>query len=100
MRFLLKLWKRILHKGETIGAPTLLHYDMDLVLRTVRDLFTADTQRLIVDNPRDYERILDFVDTVMPRMQPRIELYEEAEAIFDRFSIEAQISKALERRCG
>ena len=40
---------------------------MDLVLRTVRDLFTADTQRLVVDNPRDYQRILDFVDTVMPR---------------------------------
>ena len=71
---------------------------MDLVLRTVRDLFTADTQRSIVDNPRDFQRIIDFVDTVMPRMKPRVELYEEPEPLFDRFGIESQITKALERK--
>ena len=98
IRFLVKLWNRILQKSEQAGAPALLHYDMDLVLRTVRDLFTADTQRLVVDNPRDHQRILDFVDTVMPRMQPRVELYEEPEPIFDRFGIEPQITKALERK--
>jgi len=98
MRFLIKLWNRISRKAEQVGAPALLHYDMDLVLRTVRDLFTADTQRLIVDNGRDHQRILDFVDTVMPRLQPRVELYEEAEPVFDRFGIEPQIAKALERK--
>jgi ribonuclease G len=98
IRFLLKLWKRIVAKSEQMGAAALVHYDMDLVLRTVRDLFTADTQRLLVDNPRDHQRIVDFVDTVMPRMQPRVELYEEAEPIFDRFGIEPQIAKALERK--
>ena len=59
----------ILRKSEQVGAPALLHYDMDLVLRTVRDLFTADTQRLLVDDARDHQRILDFVDTVMPRLE-------------------------------
>jgi len=98
IRFLLKLWKRIVAKSEQMGAAALVHYDMDLVLRTVRDLFTADTQRLVVDNPRDHQRILDFVDTVMPRMQPRVELYEDAEPLFDRLGIEPQITKALERK--
>jgi ribonuclease G len=98
IRFLLKLWKRIVAKSEQMGAAALVHYDMDLVLRTVRDLFTADTQRLIVDNPRDHQRVIDFVDTVMPRMQPRVELYEDPEPIFDRFGIEPQIAKALERK--
>ncbi len=98
IRFLLKLWKRIVAKSEQMGGAALVHYDMDLVLRTVRDLFTADTHRLIVDNPRDHQRIIDFVDTVMPRMQPRVELYDEAEPIFDRFGIEPQIAKALERK--
>ena len=97
-RFLLKLWDRILHKSDRAGAPTLLHYDMDLVLRTVRDLFTADTHRLVVDNPRDYQRILDFLDTVMPRLKPRVELYEDSEPIGDRFGIDSQIAKALERK--
>jgi len=98
IRFLLKLWNRIVRKAEQGGAPTLLHYDMDLVLRTVRDLFTAETHRLVVDNARDHQRILEFVDTVMPRLTPRIELYEEPEPIFDRFGIETQIAKALERK--
>ena len=98
IRFLQKLWTRILRKSEQVGAPALLHYDMDLALRTVRDLFTAETQRLIVDNPRDHQRILEFVDTVMPRLTSRIELYDEPEPIFDRFAIEPQITKALERR--
>jgi len=98
IRFLLKLWNRVLRKSEQGGAPVLLHYDMDLTLRTVRDLFTTDTERLLVDSPRDFQRVLDFVDTVMPRMKSRVELYEEAEPIFDRFRIEPQIAKALERK--
>ena len=98
IRFLLKLWARILRKSEQSGAPVLLHYDMDLTLRTVRDLFTTDTERLLVDNARDFQRVLDFVDTVMPRMKTRVELYEQAEPIFDRFRIEPQIAKALERK--
>ena len=98
IRFLLKLWSRILHKSEQVGAPALLHYDMDLVLRTVRDLFTTDTQRLVVDSQRDYQRILDFLDTVMPRLKSKVELYEELEPIGDHFGIESQITKALERK--
>ncbi len=98
IRFLLKLWNRIVHKSEQAGAPALLHYDMDLALRTVRDLFTADTHRLVVDNARDHQRILDFVDTVMPRLKSRVELYDEAEPLFDRFGIEVQIAKALDRK--
>jgi ribonuclease G len=98
IRFLLKLWSRIMRKSEQGGAPVLLHYDMDLTLRTVRDLFTTDTERLLVDHPRDFQRVVDFVDTVMPRMKSRVELYEEAEPIFDRFRIEPQIAKALERK--
>ena len=98
IRFLVKLWNRIGRKSEQVGAPALLHYDMDLVLRTVRDLFTAETQRLVVDNARDHQRILDFVDTVMPRMKDRVELHEEPEPLFDRYGIEPQIAKALERK--
>ena len=98
IRFLLKLWDRIEQKSDRVGAPALLHYDMDLVLRTVRDLFTADTQRLVVDTLRDYQRILEFLDTVMPRLKSRVELYDDPEPIGDRFGIDSQITKALERK--
>ncbi len=98
IRFLLKMWDRVVRKSQQAGGAALLHYDLDLVLRTVRDLFTADTQRLIVDNPRDHQRILDFVETVMPRLKGRIELFEGPEPIFDHFGIESQIAKTLDRQ--
>ena len=54
--------------------------------------------RVVVDNRRDYQRILDFIDEVMPRWRPRVELYDLVEPIFERYGIEAQIAKALERK--
>lgn len=98
IRFLVRLWNRVVTKADITGAPALLHYDMDLVLRTVRDLFTTETQRLVVDNRRDFARIEEFVETVMPRLKARIELHEEAEPLFDKFGVEAQINRALERK--
>lgn len=99
IRFLVKLWGRVLQKSDRAPAPTLLHYDMDLVLRIARDLFTVDTRRLLVDDQADYERISDFVETVMPRLKPRIQHYSESQPIFERFGIEPQITKALDRKC-
>jgi ribonuclease G len=98
VRFLMKLWRRILEKSEHAGSSALLHYDMDLVLRTVRDLFAADTRRLIVDDPAEYERINDFLDTVTPKLRSRVQLYDDSQPIFERFGIEPQIGKALDRK--
>lgn len=98
VRFLQKLWRRILQKSEQAGASALLHYDMDLVLRTVRDLFTADTRRLVIDDAADHERINDFLETVTPRLRTRVQLYDDAQPIFERFGIEPQIGKALDRK--
>jgi ribonuclease G len=97
IRFLTRLWSRISTRAESVGAPSLLHYDMDLILRVIRDLFSADVQRVLVDNPRDHQRIVSFIETVLPRLVPRVSLYEGSEPIFDRFNLEAQISRALNR---
>ncbi len=98
LRFLTRLWSRISKKAESVGAPALLHYDMDLILRVIRDLVTPEVHRVLVDNPRDYQRILSFIETVMPRMVARVSLYEGAEPIFDRFNLETQIARALDRQ--
>jgi ribonuclease G len=98
IRFLRKLWRKILQKSETVSPATLVHYDMDVVLRVVRDLFTAETRRVVVDDVHDYQRIHEFLDTVMPRLKSRVQLYEEPQPIFERFGIEPQINKALERK--
>ena len=98
LRLLRKLWTRLSRKAETLPAPAILHQELDVILRTMRDLSTSDVTRVVVDNRRDYQRILDFIDEVMPRWRPRVEHYDLAEPIFERYGIEAQIAKALERK--
>ncbi len=98
MRFLIKLWNRILKRSEDASAPCQLHYDMDLILRCIRDLFTSDVAKVIVDRAVDQQRILDFVDSFAPRLKTRIELHEGGEPLFDQYGIEPAISRALERR--
>jgi len=97
MRFLLKLWSGIAQKGESQSAPVLLHNDMDVILRIIRDLFTTDVQEVIIDSPPDFERVKEFVAAFLPRLTSRIKLHDRPEAIFDYYNIESQINKALDR---
>lgn len=98
MRFLIDLWNRILQRSENVSAPCQLHYDMDLTLRSIRDLFTPDVEQVLVDRREDQQRILEFVDSFAPALTPRIALHEGPEPLFDRYGIEQAISRALERR--
>jgi ribonuclease G len=98
VRFLTRLWERIQAQAAEHSVPALIHADMDLVLRTVRDHFTSDVARFVVDTKQDYERVREFVEAVMPRLASRVELHDGTEPLFDKFGIESQIAKALERR--
>jgi len=98
LRLLRRLWAQISRRRENLPTPSPLYADLDLILRTVRDLFTGDVARILVDNRRDYRRIADFVETAMPRLRSRVELYDSPEPIFERYGIESQISKAMERK--
>jgi len=98
MRFLIRLWNRILKRSENVSGPCQLHYDMDLVLRSIRDLFTPDVARVIVDSPQEHQRILEFVDSFAPRLRSRIELHCGPESLFDQYGVEPAINRALERR--
>jgi ribonuclease G len=98
MEFLIKLWNSILKKNQSAKAPSLLYNDLDLLLRTVRDLFTPEVDRLIVDNKSEYERLLKFVGAFMPDFTGKIELYDKREPIFDAYGLEAEIDRALQRK--
>lgn len=98
MKFLLKLWGGIAKKSESSSAPTLLHDDMDIILRIIRDLFNTDVQEVVVDTAQDYERSKEFIVAFLPRAAGRIKFYDRPEPIFDHYNIETQITKALDRR--
>jgi ribonuclease G len=98
MRFLIQLWNRTLKRSETAPAPSLLHGDMDLILRSIRDGFTTEIDKVLVDRPHDHQRILEFVDSFAPHLKSRVELHCDPRPLFDPYGIEPAVSRALERR--
>jgi ribonuclease G len=98
MTFLLKLWNTILKKKDRVPAPAVLHYDLDVTFRAIRDLFSAEVDRLVVDDPAEYERIQEFVGTYHPELRYQIDLHEAREPIFDFYGVEVEIQRALARR--
>ncbi len=96
--FLTKLWASILKKGERSGPAAVLYSDLDLALRAVRDLFSSDVDKLWCDDSGVSQRIVEFVQTYMPRLRSRLARYEHNEPIFDHFNLEEQIERALDRK--
>ena len=96
--FLTKTWESILKKAEKSSPPSILYTDLDVALRTVRDLFSSEVERLWCDDSATFGRIVQFVQTYMPRLRSRVQLYEGDEPIFDHFKIEPQLERALDRK--
>jgi ribonuclease G len=98
MAFLIKMWNEVVAKTENARCPSPIYNDLDLLLRTVRDIFTADVEKLIIDSRSEYERIKKFIAAYMPDFTGEIELYTGGEPIFDGYGIEIEIDRALERK--
>ncbi|HWE22750.1 MAG TPA: Rne/Rng family ribonuclease, partial [Myxococcales bacterium] len=98
IKFLLGLWNEVGKKRETLKAPALIHPDLDLVLRSVRDLFSDDVNKLVIDERAEYERVRAFVEQVAPELKDQVELYTGDEPIFDEYGIEQELQKAQNRK--
>jgi ribonuclease G len=98
MDFMLKVWQNIQKKSENSQVPGLLYQEPDIILRAVRDLFTQEVDKLIVDSQAEYEKILKFVETFMPSLKADVRLYEEPEPICDAYGIEMEVQRALGKK--
>lgn len=98
MGFLNNLWESIQQKYQTAPAPYLLHKEVAISLRAVRDLLLHEAEKLVIDSRSGYESILKFLDEFMPSLKDSVELYEGLEPIFDSFNLEADISRALKKK--
>ena len=96
LAYLVRLWERIRTRSERIRAPSLLHRDLDLGLRVVRDYFSSEFSVLWVDEEGTYERIVDFVDQVQPELLGRVKLGDST--LMDRFDIDDEIEAALKTK--
>jgi Rne/Rng family ribonuclease len=95
MNFLSNLWLDIRQKAEKRPAPVLLHHDLDIVQRLLRDQFTENFKAIWVDSEDVYESILRFVQRFQPALVTRIKLYTRPAPIFDAFNITPELEKAL-----
>ena len=98
MGFLTSLWLDIQKRDGNGPVPSLLHKELNVTLRAVRDLFTREVDKLVIDSKQGYEEILKFLDTFMPRLKVCVELYEDNEPIFDAYNLESDISRALKKK--
>jgi ribonuclease G len=93
--YLLGLWRRLRESAEMVAAPALVHQDLDLALRVVRDRLGPDFTVLWVVGEDTYARIVEFLDQVQPALLPRVKLDREERGLFERFGIENAIDAAL-----
>jgi Rne/Rng family ribonuclease len=95
LKFLSALWSEIRAKTERTKAPALLHRDLDLVQRILRDMLSPDFKSVRVDNEVEYERVLDFVSRCQPSLAGHVRLWNRETPLFEEFGIQAEIDKAL-----
>lgn len=94
---LTKLWKKIQNRAYHGPVPNLIHKDLELVQRILRDLFTEDIDNLIIDSRYEYEKILELMELTAPQLKGRVMLYEQGN-LFEKYGVDEEIEKLLKPR--
>ncbi|KJS17527.1 MAG: ribonuclease G [Peptococcaceae bacterium BRH_c4b] len=92
-----KLWRKIVQRAGHGPVPNLLHRDLELIQRLLRDVFTEDVNRLTIDSRYEYEKILDLLDITGSRLKFKVVL-DEREDIFRDYGIDLELEKSLKRK--
>jgi ribonuclease G len=97
--YLVKTWEGVAEKQKTVKrAPACLYEELDIVLKSARDLLTEDVGKIVIDDREEHQRLLAFVEAFMPERAKDIELYTGSEPVFDEFGIEDEIARCLSRK--
>jgi len=98
MESLLRLWGEIRTRAMEQPAPSLVYKEMDLAIRTIRDLFTPDIQEILIDNNDIFKQVRDFLGIIAPRQRNQVKLYKETRPIFSKHQVENQIETIFQNR--
>jgi Rne/Rng family ribonuclease len=96
LNFLVRLWEDMRAKSEKVSAPALVHAEMNLVQRLLRDQFSFEFAAIRVDDEMEYQRIVEFVDKIFPNLVHRVKLHTKETFIFDEYGITPEIDKLLQ----
>ncbi|KAF3981506.1 MAG: ribonuclease G [Methylococcales symbiont of Hymedesmia sp. n. MRB-2018] len=98
MTFLTKLWEAISKKTNEAEVKTLLHEDLSLSIRTLRDLYTDGIERIRVDSRETHQKLVEFAKIFLPDIVSVIEHYAGGCPVFDIYNVEDEITRALDRK--
>ncbi len=98
IEYLTSLWVEVCKRREKAKAPSLVYGDVDLVLRSARDLFTPEVDKLVIDDPGAYQKLCTFVAKFMPERRHDVVHWQGDEPIFDAYGIEEEITRALAKK--
>jgi ribonuclease G len=97
-RYLVRTWLEIRRSAEKMKAPAMAHRDLDLVQRLLRDQLSDDFSAIRVDSEEEYQRIVEFVNRIQPRMVKRVKLYTREAPILEAYNVQVEIDKAIKPR--
>lgn len=98
MRYLMRTWADIRKKVDRVKSPALVHRDLDLVQRILRDHLSDDFTAIRVDNDLEYARMVEFVNRVQPKLVKRVKLYTGDQPIFEKYGVQPEVDKAVKPR--
>ena len=98
LAYLLRLWKVIVRRIKKMPGPIDIYEESDMIIRTIRDIFTGDVDAIHIDEPAAYERAKEFLHVVMPRYANRLHLYEGKEPLFNKYKLDEEISRINQRQ--
>lgn len=97
LEFLRKLWSAVQLQCSKGKVKTLIHEDLPLPIRIMRDIVTSDVEQILVDSKQDYEKMKSFAESFLPDLAPKLAHYQKRRPIFDLHGVEDEIKKALAR---
>jgi ribonuclease E len=97
LAYLLRLWKVIVRRIKKTSGPVDIYEESDMIIRTIRDIFTGDVDTIYIDEPKAYERAKEFLHIVMPRYVNRLQLYEGREPLFHKYNLDEEITRINQR---
>jgi ribonuclease G len=96
--FLIRTWRQVQETARKVAAPALVQQDLTLLYKTIRDVFGSDVQKLVIDDPAEYEKANVLLERLSPKLKGRIHLYDGAQPIFDNFNLETEIERLTRRK--
>jgi ribonuclease G len=98
LNFLKRIWESIHEKAKTVRAPSILHQDLGIIFRVIRDLHSHNLKKIIVDDAFVYERVGEFLKDYLPEQGCEVTYFDEKDPIFEVFGIEVEIGKLLQKK--